>query len=406
MKKKNIIFGLLLLLFIVVSGCDTGDGNGNGNNGGNQGFLALARMDIEDANNLFIAPTPETSKDELYKITDNSEVEKVIYYDENATKLSLNSAPNAIYNAGNNYVIVCYSNNERFLVRKNDGAVFSLKNIRAPDKSGQIYNCRNSKVVQTDANGNIYFYGGGDSIIKIDVSNPATLTATDLMLVQNLGSLYAYDVDRNGNIIFSADRSGTRIRKGNGGVVNVDSTTGVLWWIDLSGNINRSHITYIIDSNYNVTTQERNGGTTYMPSVRQDTTLVRFSDRILLISVDRIVEVDNPENVIRNPSLSRPSFTILRVFQSDNYYYLYGENSITFQCYLVRINPENDTVTILLQSDQYDIYNITMSGDEAIFNAQRFFDGAIIFGKISSSGNLSIIDTPLNTKITVLERIR
>ena len=61
---KNTTFGFFcsfLTIFIVASGCDNGDGNGNSNN--NQGFLSLARMSIEDANNLLIAENPETLKE-------------------------------------------------------------------------------------------------------------------------------------------------------------------------------------------------------------------------------------------------------------------------------------------------------------------------------------------------------
>jgi len=62
MKKKNSVFGLIGLVLInllVFTTC--GSGGGGGENGENPG----------NAHTVYIAPSPETSQNELIKITDS-----------------------------------------------------------------------------------------------------------------------------------------------------------------------------------------------------------------------------------------------------------------------------------------------------------------------------------------------
>ena len=236
---KNAIFGLVVILFFVINGCDStttdnnGNNNGTGNNGnnggnngnndGNKGFLELARMDIEDANTVFIAPNPETSKDELYKITDSGNVEEVKYYDEAEEKMPMEKKPTAVYNAGSNYVIVCYGSSEGYLVRKNDGAVFSLKDVGIPTNSAQGGNAYGTKVIQQDILGNIY-YGIAPSpyaLIKLDTSNPENIIKT-IVISQTQGTNGAYDVAPDGTIIYG----NFVVRKTNGGLFYATNTSG------------------------------------------------------------------------------------------------------------------------------------------------------------------------------------
>jgi len=108
------------------------------NSGRTIGFLELARMDIEDAHTVFIAPNPETSTNEIYTINDAGKVHEMTYTykdEENNTVtkdgqgnivikdkdgiditnevkgdvvIPTRRIPTAVYNAGSNYVIVCY----------------------------------------------------------------------------------------------------------------------------------------------------------------------------------------------------------------------------------------------------------------------------------------------------------
>jgi hypothetical protein len=120
---------------------------------------------------------------------------------------------------------------------------------------------------------------------------------------------------------------------------------------------------------------------------------------------NNIVEMENPNNTPRQISIQEIS-TIQIVSQSDDYYYLFGMNGL-MQPLLLRVNPTNDSVSVLLQPDQYEVYKMTVSSDNEItFNAMRMSNGNIVIGRISASGQISIMDTTINTEVIVLERIR
>ena len=117
-------------------------------------------------------------------------------------------------------------------------------------------------------------------------------------------------------------------------------------------------------------------------------------------------EIENPSDSPRDISLDYPILDVKMAENSDNYYYLSGKNQSS-QPYFVKVNPRNDTVTELVPAGAYDIYSLTVSSnDEVLFNALRMSDGAKVVGKISSTGNISILDDGLGIQTTVLERIQ
>jgi hypothetical protein len=411
MKKKNNILnicGLLAVLLIAVYGCDMDDDGGKDDS--NNGFLALARMDIVDANNLLVTSATDNSGG-LYKTTDNGKVEKVPCFDKDDNLITGNIWISEIYNVNSTYIIVSNGYSGGYLVRKSDGAAFSLNNVGAPNYYGQSSNYKNAKLVQSDGSGNIYFckHAGtftDRTIIKINVSNPNSLTSTEYIRVLDTGyQIVAYDVNPQGNVIYSGDVV-NRIKKGNGGLINLQNN--ITWWIDFAGKIkyycDNKITTYTFDSNYNATTQERNVGSLggiYQPQCN----LLRFSNRILIVGSNSICEIENPTDTPRQITISEITSIIL-VSQSNDHYYLAGNNSSN-KPILLKINPDNDNVTTLLSPDQYDVYTMTAGNDNIVtFNALRMSDGARVIGEISASCQVRILDTALNTEVVVLERIR
>ena len=114
-------------------------------------------MDISDADYLFIAPG---SARKLYKIVDSSSIEEVTYEDEIGNPMIMTREPIAIYNVNDNYLIICFGPDdlnieEGYLVRKSDGAVFSLANAGYPLVQDNYF--INDKTVYNDSSGNIYY---------------------------------------------------------------------------------------------------------------------------------------------------------------------------------------------------------------------------------------------------------
>jgi hypothetical protein len=427
------LFGLILILFITINGCDIGDigdigDNNNGNGGDTQGFLELVRMDIEDADAVFIAPSPETSRDELYKITDAGEVKEVSYFDDTINKLKLNDSPSSIYNVDDNYIIICfgagagarYSPREGYLIRKSDGAVFSLKSAGLPDPYFQLGNYKNTRIVQNDALGNIYYIAKtrngnilGTSLIKIDISDPANLIKADLVEITNgyVTSGEGFNITLSGHAVYwgRSNDNIARIRKSNGGLYNIPNHS--ILWIGLDDKIkyynstNGGIMTSLdIDNSSTVISTEYAVGS-FPVSASSYGYIVKLNNRILVISDNGIFEIENTTNTMRQIFVLQISNVNLVVY-SENYYYLSGNNAQN-QPVLLKINPSNDVVTTLLPADQYDIYAMTISKNDTLtFNAMRMIDGAKVIGEISASDQLKILDATLNTQVVVLERIR
>jgi hypothetical protein len=227
MKRTNFWAMIVALLGISLGACDTGSGAGS--------LLpplyfpapaSIAAMDITDAASLFIAPSSsvppslaagDSGQNRLFKVTDDGYVEEVSYLDEEGNEITNSAIPNVIYNI-KDYVIVCfdsfytgaifYHGPAGYLVRKTDGAVFSLDNVGLPDADGQFDHYKNARVVQQDSQGNIYYSADyGRVIIKINVSDPDNLTKTDFAAIPG-NTRYGYDIAPAGHAIYCYQSSG------------------------------------------------------------------------------------------------------------------------------------------------------------------------------------------------------
>ncbi|MDR0606429.1 MAG: hypothetical protein LBG80_19305 [Bacteroidales bacterium] len=420
----DVIFCIVLVFGMILLGCDLGD---NGNDNGN---TTLVKLNIIDATNLFIAPssssafsaraTGASSSNKLFKITEDGYVQEVTstYEDEDGNVVSSTETltPTAIYNIDDNYIIVVFSS-DGFLVRKNDGTVFSLKNVGLPDSGGtQQNNYHNASVIQKDSSGNIYYATGTHTpIVKIDISNPNNLTKTDIVQPLSTDQISAYDIDLNGNIVYSYYSTGgivERIKKANGGLINLPHE--MAWWIGLDGKIKyythgQKIITYTIEPpSYTETVDEQTvdiGPVSLFQGPSTD--YIKISNRILVIALNNyswFIELENPSNAPRNINIAEID-NIRYVANSENYYYLSGNNASN-QPVLLRINPQTDQVTTLLSPNKYDIYSMTVdNNDKVTFNALRMSDGVKVFGEVSLPNGETILDETLNVQVVSLERV-
>jgi hypothetical protein len=435
MKRTSfwVITGVVVLLGITFGACDMGDDGSS--------FIPyilppvnIAKMNITDAVNLFIAPAasapsssvtpPFTSaraavgndQDKLFKVTEDGYVLEVSYLDENGNYITNFNIPQAVYNVDGNYVIVSFGYFQTgYLVRKSDGAVFSLDKVGVPFSDSQSSNHKNAKIVQQDSSGNIYYGKDFRTIIKIDVSDPDNITKTDFIQTPDTRTshIYAYDITPAGHAIYKSIKN--VIRKSNGGLINLPDS--IFWWIGLDGNIRYyegrgyyndttssiwSKITTVtIDSGFQETLSE-----TDVPIEAVGGSVFKFNDRLLSIGESSITEIENPSNTPREVTMPPGISQINIAGNSDSHYYLSGSNSAN-QPVLLKIDPVTDAATTLIPPNQYDIYSMSVGTDDSVtFNALRMSDGVKIIGAISPAGTVSILDAALNAEITVLERIR
>ncbi|MFC1671032.1 hypothetical protein ACFL20_11630, partial [Spirochaetota bacterium] len=319
----------------------------------------------------------------------------------------------SLFNVDSTYVIIVLNWWEGYLVRKTDGAVFSLRNAGAPSE----YPSNNK--IYTDSSGNIYYLrfpleyqqGLESEVVKLNVQDPENIKAQTYSPPTD--NVKGFIIDDAGNMLYNGYLAYNydnirRLKMTNNSIYNSEELTSG-GWKGLDGNIYYAKDGYIkkmtIDSNFNVTISNYGGYFNYLGGTK-----VEVQGRILLISYDaRIFEVDNPT---QTPRIVTPDETIdIKYIQaigaSDNYYYIYGENSSNQKKYY-RINPLDDNATeiILPNLDQFDIFKEVISSDGSIvFHALRFSDSKKVIGKIDTVGNLSIIDESSNPEIITLIRI-
>jgi hypothetical protein len=424
MKKLNLF--LILILIGVLSAC--GGGNGDNGDNGDNGASKISKIDIVGAASLFIAPGTTSiaelgvnsvgTVNKLFMITPEGYVQEVTYLDENGDVIAQNLVePTAIYNVNSTYVIVCFSFNEGYLVRKTDGAVYSLSDAGIPHVQLQFGNFQNAERILTDSSGNIYYQysSTGEAsqvkLAKIDVSDPNNLTKINYL--PDTDTPHGFWVTAEGHVVYNyGDGGSNRIKKSNGGIYNLPSYIWMPFWIGLDGKIKYQNpgdgtdkiYTVNIDGSYNVSLTDV-AGVSIGQAVSQ--AILKFSDRILIIDVQwtsGVKEVENPTNNPRNvtiPSISEIGLAV----QSESYYYISGTNASN-EPLLLRVNPQNDAVTTLINPNIYDIYKMTVSSDNTVtFNALRMSDGVKVLGLVSFQGTITIIDEVLNTEVIALEKI-
>jgi hypothetical protein len=450
--KRNMVIGaicVILALVFAVNACDlTGGGNGNGSggsdngsgnngngeNGGNgsgdggnggQGFLALAKADIVDATNLFIAPAAGAGNggsgadegDKLYKITDSGAVEEVQYYDEEDKEMPMEWEPSAVYNVNNQYTILVYSGRNVYLARKNDGAVFSLKDVGVPMPNSSYI--ENRKSIFTDSSDNIYYKtDANENVIKLNIQNPSNITA--ITYSPQADRVSGFIIDNTGNMIYfgrdSSNEEISRIKKIGGGLKNLESMEGRVAWIGPDN----SFYYFAKDSIDQVKkySSETDTITDFGSEINFHNAIsslkcwvLNTDNRVIICSAqNEVYEAYPSPGLIQSSTSTYPEYkalglnSIKSANNSARHYYITG-NDTSSNPVLLKVSVDNDTPVKLLSG--YDIYKMTVTDDDiVVFNALRMSDGAIVIGEISAAGQVTILDAAINAEVTVLERIR
>lgn len=453
MKNKFFTF---LLLITIVSGtlfisCKKEDDDSDNSSSIN----SLKYLSIANAKNLYIstagggasrnARASTSSTQRIFKITEDGYTEEVKYLNKDKAEISISQQPTAICPVNNEYIFVGFgwggtSITSSYLVRKTDGAVFSLANAGNPSYNN--YNdYKNSSIIKTDKQNNLYFLTDAylnntwiRKIVKVNLSGVDSLQSTTVSASTDRVS--KFDVDWNGNIIYegslaestSSPASVRRLKKLNGGLVNLGDMSS--YWIGLDGCIYycsptihsweydpetgaciNSNYGYpikkiTVDSSFNVSEEIygylTSGIFSYTSSYKID-----LKNKIYIISGASICEVYNEAGKPRNVLLEALHIkSIASASSSENYYYIMGSDSSN-NTFLVRVNPEDDSYIHLLPQNEYDVYSFTASEENGvIFNALRMSDGKKVIGKVGINGGaVKMIDEESDVKISYLERI-
>jgi len=400
--------------------------------------VTLGKMHIIDATHLFIAPG---SGNKLFKITEAGYIQEVTYEDENGNNVTMVEEPVAVYDVNSEYVIVCFSPIDveldqqctGYLVRKTDGAVFSLENVGCPDKNRDRY--YNMESVFTDSIGNIYYLAGGVAeleIIKLNTENMDSITK--IRYSPSGDHVDFFVVDKDGNAAYYGSPKGypghfNRIRTAEGSIYDGLFDDSPDFWLGPDGMIycvsfvggELEDYCIIEKVSINSTTGVPTKSEYYAFNVSGEVQTLSWShklelqDRVIFVKINDppynmfVCELYNPTNSARCLNITA-YFDLSEVYSivaSDNFYYLWGSNSSSNSVF-VRVDPTDDSYTALtLSTDEYYVYTIwTYTADELIFNALRMSDGVNVVGKFDVSGNLTIMDEESDVEIVVLERIQ
>ncbi len=426
--------GVICLTIVSVWACDSllGSDDSNGTGGGGE----LAFLDIAGAEALFIAPgsgsqsslsasVTDVSTNTLFQITANGFVQEVTFLDLENNEVTLTNLPTEIYDVNSAYVIVLFGE-DGYLVRKSDGAAFSLDDVGIPAAvSAQLNNFINAPIIQTDGAGNLYYQNLSDlgsatgDVVRIDVSDPSRLTGEAYVTEAN-ASVDNFFVSSDEHVIYHYGNAansvrGNRIRKANGGLQNLSSDIALFFWIGNDGNI-KYHwydsdtstsrlftVTIAADGTFS---QTEVVGVNLLTSFQSY--LFRFNASTVAVDIfnNAVYELENATDTPREITTITGVDDFDYAVASTDYYYIAGDNS-TNQPVFIRVDPRDDTSSSILTAGEYDVYRAVVANDGTItFNAQRMNDGAIVLGEISPTDNrVTILNEDLNDEVIELIRV-
>ncbi len=322
-----LAFSALLTFAFVSCANDSSSGSpsivntssGSGGSGGSATGGKIAKFNISNAKNLYIASKGSSSRtllqggggndagstntavtangdEKLYKIVANEDgtekTEEVTCSDSEGAAVTPAETPIAVYSVTDTYLFIGYGTStanlsKAYLVNKSTGAAFDMANAGMP--VAPVEDFRNASIIKTagekkDAT-SIYYLTSKDNkkvVVKVDLSDINSLTGSVVSLATD--DVYNFDADKDGNIMYKAKNGNNtvyRFRTAAGGVMNfalADSKTD-LRWIGLDGYI--YHITFVpgtsennwnykhyikkitVDSSNNITEEDyAEGGTT------------------------------------------------------------------------------------------------------------------------------------------------
>lgn len=287
-----LAFSALLTFAFVSCANDSSSGSpsivntstGSGGSGGSATGGKIAKFNISNAKNLYIASKGSSSRsllqggggndagstntavtangdEKLYKIVANEDgtekTEEVTCSDSEGKAVTPAETPIAVYSVTDTYLFIGYGTStanlsKAYLVNKSTGAAFDMSNAGMP--VAPVEDFRNASIIKTagekkDAT-SIYYLTSKDNkkvVVKVDLSNPENLTSTVVSTATD--NVMNFDADIAGNIMYkakdSSDNLVLRFRSTSGGLKNFTVTqySSDCRWVGLDGYI--YHITFV-----------------------------------------------------------------------------------------------------------------------------------------------------------------
>ena len=376
-------------------------------------YRAISKLDITDAESLYLAPEAEArgTGNVMFKITKEGAVVEVSYTSNSGIKASAKSLkPNAIYHANDEYMIVVFRyNNIACLVSKKTGAVYSLENVGVPYDYHLMF--VNSSPVLSDGKNNIYFTTSKynpdnpdkyEELYRIDVTNPEKVFAKPLT-APNDDNVGPFAVDRVGNVVYSYSGNnsvGARLAFPGGGYENLNidycwtAPDGKLYYED-------REMVYRLDIKGKEVSKTEYGNV----YISYDCYYLTSGNRAYILNREGVLaEVYNPEGKPRLVEGVPPLTNIQAVTQSEEELFIAGESD--GEPRVIRVNPVTGAWSDLYEPGDYEVYNMVYAGGRLTVNALRMNDGAIIMGELDGTGKMKVLDEKSNSKVLYLTRIR
>lgn len=410
MNKFLKLFFIITSLLIIFISCS------NGNNPSNKNSK-LNTLSITNAKSLYIAPSASSttnrtvtsnSNNKLFKITEEGYKEEVkyIYIDEDGNSFESNEtlSPSSLYKANNSYLIIGFTSGSVYLVSSTTGKVYSLDTIGLPDEN-RFY--KNSQNIYSDSYNNIFYLKNG-VLLKIDVSNPEAVFKSTVS--SSTDTVNYFLVDPYGNAIYQTSGTFTcRLAKKNGGFYNLN---GIYTWLAPDNNFYYLHFQnsniekIIINEDSSVSLETYGSNNSGMGNWPEYSYFVELKNRCIIIPFEESYnEVYNPTSQPRRIE-TVPRLTSIRdVTNSEDFYFISGNDIDTGNPRLIKINPENDSYEDMYTPGEYEVYKMVYSNEQLTVNALRMNDGKIVMADISMSGNIKIIDEDTNAEIIYLQKL-
>lgn len=379
-------------------------------------YRAISKLDITDAESLYLAPEAEArgTGNVMFKITKEGAVVEVSYTSNSGIKASAKSLkPDAIYHANDEYMIVVFRYNIACLVSKKTGAVYSLENVGVPDFNGYGYYFVNSPYVLSDGKNNIYFKTydkGKDEVFRIDVTNPEKVFAQPLTAPNDEGFI-GFSVDLDGNVVYGG-YDNWRLAFAVGGYKNLDTAC---YWTAPDGKLyyggdqvydettwEYRYPIYRLDIEGQKVTETEYGNLGTGFGMQSDYYLIMGNRAYIIGGV--LLEVYNPEGKPRQIKGVPALTNIQAVTQSEEELFIAGESD--GEPRVIRVNPVTGAWSDLYTPGDYEVYNMVYAGGRLTVNALRMNDGAIIMGELDGTGEMKVLDEKSNSKVLYLTRIR
>jgi len=231
MKKINQIFALFALMLI--TSCVDKEVNDDISKSGG----TFTRMNIDEANTLFIASSNSASKMYGFKQSSSKssgmddEIFEIKYFDENEEPVEKNN-PDFIYDAGD-FIYVFFlglDGSEGYFVKKSDGSVYPIPLEYCPPMRSGNYEQKNQLfrffgLIQFDKNKNIYYPAPSQTtLLKVTSVALPTIRFSEVSMENDIPT--GFCVDEEGQIIYTyrpenASAENARCRKPDGSFVDL-----------------------------------------------------------------------------------------------------------------------------------------------------------------------------------------